>query len=651
MNLKHCIASVLSLIVAALSANAAQKLTGTPIGTTAGWNYESNSAETSPAWKLFDGDLSTYFATQERSYTWAGLDLGTPHVITRVGWSPRNDTANGENRVVLGVFQGANSADFLDAIPIYMITEKGTIGTMSYGDVDCSRGFRYVRYVGPSDARCNVAELEFYGEEGAGNDSHLFQLTNLPTVVINTVDSEEPYDKEHDITSNVIIINDNKSNVDKPATVRERGNGSRTFPKKPWRIKFDKKQNVLDAPAKAKKWTLINNYGDKTLLRNILAFEIARRIGMAWVPYCRPVDVFLNGEFKGCYQLCDQVEVNPGRLEITEMAPTDIEGDALTGGYFLEIDAYASEETSWFQTSRGNPVTIKSPDDDEIVAVQSSYIKDYFQQMENAVYSNDYLSSNPTYFSMLDMESFLQYFLIAELDGNTDSFWSTYMSKERGADKFITGPIWDVDLGFENDGRTYPITTTASSSFLNLTSKTSVAGNMRAFVKRILNNNANKTRLSQLWSIARNDQNITVESLNAFIDEQAAILDQSQKLNFMRWPILSTKVHQNPRAAGSYAGEVQYVKNYITARIPQLDQSKFMNYDASYTAIDEISAPKTLDIAVVGRSIVCDGTTVFKVYSTAGVLIHNSAETTSQLTPGIYIVVADNVAPRKVLIR
>ena len=59
------------------------------------------------------------------------------------------------------------------------------------------------------------------------------------------------------------------------------------------------------APAKEKKWTLINNYGDKTLMRNILAFEVSRRVGLGYTPFCHPVDVIVNGEYRGCYQLCD----------------------------------------------------------------------------------------------------------------------------------------------------------------------------------------------------------------------------------------------------------------------------------------------------------------------------------------------------------
>ena len=165
-----CLVLLALLALTGVEAFADGKLTGTVIGTLECVDYGNTSKMTTTVntrANAFDGNLSTFFATWERSYTWAGLDLGSPHVITRVGWSPRNDS-QGEGRVVLGVFEGANSPDFMDALPLYLIDEKGKIGQFSYADVNCSRGFRYVRYVGPADARCNIAELEFYGYPGEG---------------------------------------------------------------------------------------------------------------------------------------------------------------------------------------------------------------------------------------------------------------------------------------------------------------------------------------------------------------------------------------------------------------------------------------------------------------------------------------------------
>lgn len=628
------------------SLNADDKLTGTPIGTERCWDYEQNRLVMNTAYKLFDGNLNTYFATEARSYTWAGLDLGTPHVITKVGWSPRNDS-RGPGRVQLGVFQGANSPDFLDAVPIYIITEKGTIGKISHGEVSCSRGFRYVRFVSTSDARCNMAELEFYGHEGVGDDSHMFQVTNLPTVVVNTVDSEEPYDKENEITANIIIIDNNKINVDKAGGIRERGNGSRAFPKKPWRLKFEKKQSVLDAPAKAKKWTLINNYGDKTLMRNILAFEIARRLDMKYVPFCRPVDVILNGEFKGCYQLCDQVEVNPGRIEVTEMTPDDVAGESLTGGYFIEIDAYANQEISWFKSNRGIPVTIKSPKDDEIVNEQYQYIKSRFQQLEDLLFSYDFIDPEKGYRSLLDVDSFLRHFIVNELVGNTDTYWSTYMWKERGEEKFHVGPIWDMDLGFENDNRTYPVANT--HSYLFKMSYTSAADGMRDFARRIISHDPQTaTDISRIWSMARNTRDLTPESLNALVDETSAMLQASQRLNFLRWPILDKCVHQNPRAAGSYEGEVKYIKEYIVKRFATLDSPSLMNLDLSVGSVDEMESEEAPRISVVNRSISVDGHP-FKVVSTDGRLCYAGIGDSQPLEAGIYVVCVNGTSVKVVV--
>ena len=229
-----------------------QLLTGTPMGSLS-VDYTTNTASTTVNQPInaFDGNLETFYASFERSYTWVGLDLGKPHVITRVGWSPRND-GKGPERVKLGVIEGANRNDFLDAVPLYIIDKTGVIGETHYADVHVSKGFRYVRYVGPNDARCNIAELAFYGQPGQGDDTQFYLPSGLPLVVINTVDAVEPYDKVNDIASYVRIINTDHSFVMDSATTRLRGNASTQFPKKPYRIKFDSKQKPLDAPAKAK---------------------------------------------------------------------------------------------------------------------------------------------------------------------------------------------------------------------------------------------------------------------------------------------------------------------------------------------------------------------------------------------------------------
>lgn len=560
-----------AVLVGPVSAD--ELLTGHVIGTSVSVDYNTNGQSTTvnTCKDAFDGDLNTYFASYDRSYTWAGLDLGNAHVITRVGWSPRND-GQGEDRVILGVFEGANSPDFMDALPLYLITEKGKIGQMSYADVNCSKGFRYVRYIGPSNARCNIAELEFYGHEGAGDDSHLYQVTNLPTVSIHTKDGVIPYDKEHEIVSHFTIISDNGTKLlSEPGTTRERGNASRDFPKKPYRIKFDEKQRVLDVPAKAKKWMLINNYGDKTLMRNLLAFELSKRLGMPYTPYGAAVDVLLNGEYKGCYQLCDQIQVHKGRVDITEMTPQDNDGAALTGGYLIEVDAYANREKSWFNSNAGNPVTIKSPDEDSITSQQKAYIKNFFNSMEWDMGG------------YLDMNTFLRHFLVGELSGNTDTYWSVFMYKYRNEDMLYTGPVWDFDLAFDNDYRTYPVNNKNDYIYR---SGGSCAGDMKNFVDNVIFLiGSTQQQLVDIWDKSRH-AGLTEEKLVAWIDQMEAKLDASQKLNFMRWPILNASVHMNPRTWGSYAAEVNNVRSFMKERLAWMDRR--LDYTYVPSGINEV---------------------------------------------------------------
>ena len=615
--IKKLLCAILFMVSLLTPAYGDDLLKGTVIGTTECVNYQNNAKTTTINTRenAFDGDLNTFFASWDRSYTWTGLDLGEAHVITRVGWSPRNDGL-GEQRVSLGVFEGANREDFMDALPLYVIPEKGKIGTMSYADVPCSRGFRYVRYIGPADARCNIAELEFYGHPGTGDDSRFYQVTNLPTVYIHTLNDEIPYDKEHQIVSQLTIISDDGTKLlSEPGTTRERGNASREFPKKPWRIKFDKKQNVLDAPAKAKKWTLINNYGDKTLMRNLLAFELSKRMGMTYTPYGTAVDVLLNGEYKGCYQLCDQVTINKNRVNITEMTPEDNQGSALTGGYLIEVDAYANKEKSWFNSKKGNPVTIKSPDEDEITANQKQYIYNFFNMMENQ------------WSTYLDVNSFLRHFLVGELSGNTDTYWSVFMYKDRDEDLLHVGPVWDFDLAFNNDQRIYPVNNKSDYIYR---SGGSCAGQMRNFVDNIVvRDAAAKRQLLAIWDEAR-QSGLTEENMIAYIDRLEADLQQSQRLNFLRWPILNQRVHQNPPTKGSFQAEVEVLRTYMKERFAWMD--KKLGYTYKPNAISELPHDKTQP---------------YQVFSLSGQPCGNSLE---GLSPGIYII-RQGTAAQKIVVR
>ncbi|MBR0310531.1 MAG: CotH kinase family protein [Paludibacteraceae bacterium] len=611
-------------------------LAGTPIGSSPSVEYVGFTATTTqnlPS-DAFDGDMTTYYASYERSYTWVGLDLGRACVITKVGWSPRNDGV-GPDRMVLGVFEGANEPDFMDAVPIYMIDAKGTIGKMDYADVECSLGFRYVRYVGPSDARCNVAELEFYGYEGEGDETRMYTPTNLPCVVIHTKNNQEPWDKVTYVESMVTVIapspalpsggagvNSLGSETESAETnaqlergeadeqsektvvlrdtagLRLRGNASMQFPKKPYRIKFANKHKVLGSSANAKNWTLVNNYGDKTLMRNIVAFHISDVCELPYTPFCRPVDVFVNGEYKGNYQLSDRIEVKKGRVAIEEMTPEDLVGEALSGGYLWEIDGYATQEPSYYRSPHGVPVTLHSPKDDEIVPMQRSYFTNYYQTMENAVFKSGV--NDTTWRNYIDYKTFARYTLANQVCGNPDVYWSCYMYKKRGDMRAYTGPVWDFDIAFDNDYRQYP---EANHTEFILGG----ADNVGPFVRHILYaDQRSRDEMQAYWHIARN-KGVSAEELVAFVDSVAQELDASQRLNFMRWPILWQTVHMNPVALGTYTGEVQRLKEFIRMRVGWMDKKLGYEWHPLDEAVSDLQPVTGEEQSVGVTKVVRDG--------------------------------------------
>lgn len=534
------------------------KLSGTVIGSRYSVDYTSGSQSTTVNVKnnVFDGNFDTYFASYDRSGTWVGLDLGSKHVITKIGYSPRITQSH---RVELAMIEGANNPDFSDALPIHMIKQSAPERQMTYEQTSCSRGFRYVRYVSPNDVRCNLAELEFYGYEDEGDDSKLYQLTNLPTVVINTEGSQEIVSKEEELSSTVYIISEEGTNLlaTTETGVRGRGNASwDQFPKKPYRLKFKSKQSPLGAPASAKKWTLISNYSDKSLMRNILAFEASRRIGQAYTPYCHPVDVIVNGEYRGCYQLCDQVEAAEGRVPAKD-------------GYLIEIDAYAWKEVSAFWSWRGTPVTIKHPDEDDITDSQRQHIESFFNQMETAALGEDFTDPEKGYRKYLDLESFLRNLLVGDFCGNTDLLWSVYMYKDAKDGKLYTGPTWDHDLSFDNDYRSYPVNANNDFIFLFVPSPASDA--VRDITRRIVKEDPEaKNLLAQYWNQALEEGDL--KTLPEYLDQTYVLLQESQELNFKRWDILDSQVHMNFQALGTYEAEVNFLKNCLKERLVKFDE-------------------------------------------------------------------------------
>jgi hypothetical protein len=613
------------------------KITGTRFSV----NYENNQSSeiTNTKNNVFDGNFNTFFASYDRSNTWVGLDLGEKHIITQVKYCPREDHAQ---RLELGLFEGANNPDFGDAIPLCIIKEQPLFNQLTGQEIVNSRAFRYVRYVGPNDVRCNIAELEFYGYPAEGDNSQLVQITNIPDVIIHTVNGRDITNRTTYIKGVVSFISEEGKKIYTDSLeIRGRGNYSWNFEKKPYRIKLYNKTNVLDNPAEARNWTLISNHGDKTLMRNLLAFDVSRRLEMPYTPAGQAVNLFLNGEYKGCYQLCDHIDVRKNRVDVKEMKPTDISGENLTGGYLIEIDAYANGEALWFSSQRNYiPVTIKSPDSDEIAPSQKDYIQNHFNAWERAVFSSTYTNPTTGFRKYMDTQTFVRHFLVGEFSGNTDTYWSVYLYKQRNDDKFYVGPVWDFDLAYDNDERTYPVNQPNRTDWV-YRSGGSTANGMRDVVNRIISDRELYQELQDTYSYYRDRGIISEETLLKVVDDYAREIEQSQVLNFKRWDIINERVHMINHNTGSYQGEVAIVKNYIRKRIAWMDAK------LEYTPLSQsIKSTDNQNIRIwTGDNILhIDGIrerTSIEITNLVGRIVYKNEATTALHLPlekGIYIV-------------
>ncbi|MFA5485381.1 MAG: CotH kinase family protein [Candidatus Pacearchaeota archaeon] len=643
---------VLIFFVLCFSNNLLAEVLPQPLSGTVIAYDERNRTNNTPA-EAFDENLDTYFQSDGVFGNWIGLDLGSPHIITSVDFYSRKDNKPEEYaaRLELGVFEGANNPDFGDAIALTIIPEPPAAGQNTL-TINSSKGFRYVRFLFPSNAKHTteaglskyIGEMKFFGYPGTGDNSQLPTLTNLPTVNIHTVNAQEISSKENYLNGIVTIVYDGGTKVFTDSLqIRGRGNNSWSHPKKPYRMKLYNSTKLMDLPAKGKNWTLINNYGDKTLMRNMLAFDFSRRLEMPYTSPAVGVDVVLNGDYKGCYQLCDHIDVRKNRVDIEEMTPDD-----LTGGYHLEIDAYADGEIKKFTTSKYNlKVTIKDPGDSDITPAQEQYIANHFNKMTNAIDASNFKDKTNGYRKYLDTQTFLRHFLVGEYAGNTDTYWSVRMYKYRDDDKFYTGPVWDFDLGFENDWRTYSITEWANqdNEWVCLSDRSSAVGNMKGLIRRLMSDADFDKELKGIYAYYRDKRVINKEILENVVDSLETMLYQSQTLNFKRWPIINIKVHENPVLYGSYEGEVDNVRYYIENRIDWMDQK--LAYVPNLSDIRDEDADISVVIQRLNNSLfvrnIPDNSTI-RIMNLQGMMCYqnrNVNEFSVDLNNGVYVLVVE----------
>lgn len=336
--------------------------------------------------------------------------------------------------------------------------------------------------------------------------------------------------------------------------IKGRGNSTWGLPKKPYRIKLKQKTKILGLQ-QAKNWVLLANYSDKTLLRTAVVFDLGRAVNADFTPEYRQVEVMLNGSYIGTYTLTEQVEVNSGRVEITELKPGDTEADKITGGYLVEIDKREDEDYIVKTAIRALPFAIKSPDAPN--TGQLNYIKKYLTDTENAIYAQNFADPINGYAKYINVESFINWYLVQELVKNQDAqnYSSIFYYKDRNG-KLGMGPLWDFDLSMGNVD--YSIAVDPQGWWVH----------HGPWFTRLFDDPVFTAKVKNRWKEIRHKE---VEDMLKNIDKQAAKLALAQKQNFAVWKILDKKVWPNPQIYYTYDAEVNQIKNWLKTRIEWLD--------------------------------------------------------------------------------
>lgn len=268
----------------------------------------------------------------------------------------------------------------------------------------------------------------------------------LPVVRIDTNGGAPILDRDNYVPGTISIDPNGSAYAAYSGTmgIRGRGNSTWAYPKKPYRVKLDTKSPIMGI-ASEKDWVLLANYLDRSQLRTVAAMEASRATDVLYTSTLRHVEVILNGRYDGVYVLTQHNELGPDRVDITEMEPEDISGTEVTGGYRLEIDARLEEnDEPGFRTTKNVPVVVKDPD--PAAPEQMTYIRNYVQSFEDALFSANFKDPVDGYRKYADSASFVDHYLVQELTSNQDYFFSsTFMTKERGDDLIRFGPHWDFD--------------------------------------------------------------------------------------------------------------------------------------------------------------------------------------------------------------
>jgi hypothetical protein len=372
--------------------------------------------------------------------------------------------------------------------------------------------------------------------------------------------------------------------------LRHRGNSSYACPKKPYLFhtmegpleQTDKKKKVsLLGMGKDNKWALLAPYQDKSMIRDLLAYEISGP-WMEYTPQGRFCEVYLDGIYYGVFILTEVVSQGKNRLNLPDPGDSD---DALTGGYIMEVDCddepyhlskYAPTNSNGYSFSgRSIYFQYKWPDYEDMTQEQIDYIDNAIDEMEDAFASPRYKDPEVGYAKYIDVQNFVDYQLAEELAHNVDAYRLSgkFFKRRDSVDNRFKMVIWDMNLAYGNAKHLFAWKNDNWRYRDNANMYYQGEMNLIPFWWiRLNNDNAYKERLKERWAQYR-ESNVSDRNIMATIDSLTRVVTSygAMDRNSRAWPTWGEYVWPNYYVSTDYEDEIAYLKQWLTERIAWMD--------------------------------------------------------------------------------
>jgi hypothetical protein len=369
------------------------------------------------------------------------------------------------------------------------------------------------------------------------------------------------------------------NNYNGKIAIEVRGSTSQQYPKKNYGFEtqtaLGTNNNVplLGLPIE-NDWILYGPYPDKTLLRDVLTYDLSQKFGH-YASNWRYCELIIDGEYKGLYILLERIKRDNNRVDVARLDADDLAGDSLTGGYIVKVDKLTGEVGYSWTSNYNNEVVFQfqDPEFDELDPIQASYMENFIGNFEDAVWGpqfDDPLTGHQNY---IEHTSFYDFFILQELGRTVDGYRSSsFMHKDKTSGawngKLVAGPMWDFNLSYGNaDYCNADLTTGWQYNFDEVCDFTSA---IPFWWEKLLQSPSYRNGLRCRWEELRQGS-LHTDSVNYWIDSMVTYLTEARIRNFQKWPIIGVYVNWNAFVGATYEQDVNYLKNYIQQRSQWMD--------------------------------------------------------------------------------